>query len=62
MRNGWTREERVTLQRKDGRVKGSIGSLKVTGRGIGSTQIVICRLNVINRLSEMSRGFTKCFL
>ncbi len=33
--------------------------LKVTGRGIGCTQVVICRLNVIKKLSEMSRDFPK---
>ncbi len=40
MRNRWVREERMTLHGKDGRV---------TGRGIGGTQVVICRLNIIKK-------------
>ncbi len=33
--------------------------LKVTGRGISGTQVVRCRLNIIKKLLEMSRGFPK---
>ncbi len=40
----------MTLQRKDGRGEREHRfRLKVTGRGIGGTQVVICRLNVIKK-------------
>ncbi len=35
---------------------------KVTGRGIGGSRVVICRLNVIKKWVKISRGFTKCCL
>ncbi len=33
--------------------------LKVTGRGVGATQVATCRLNVMKKRSEMCRGVTK---
>ncbi len=40
----------MTLQSKDGRGERERRfCLNVTGRGIGGTQVVICRLNVIKK-------------
>ncbi len=58
---GERREDDTTEERCKGERERRF-CLKVTGRGIGGTQIVIFRLNVIKKLSEISRGFTKCCL
>ncbi len=37
-------------------------TLKITGRGLSGTQVVKCRLNLIKKLSEMSRGLPKMYV
>ncbi len=44
--------------RKGAREKGRF-CLKVTGRGIGGTQVAKCNLNVIKKWSELCSGSTK---
>ncbi len=60
MRNGVDegREEDTTEERWEGEMEHRF-NLKVTGIGVGGTQVARCRLNCIKKWSEMCRGFTK---
>ncbi len=55
---GEGREEGTTEERWEGERERRF-RLKVTGRGVGGTQVGRCRLNVMKKWSEMCRDFTK---
>ncbi len=55
---GKGREEDTTEERWEGEREHNF-HLKVTGRGVGGTQVVKCNLNVMKKWSEICSGCTK---
>ena len=55
---GEGREEDTTEERWEGERERRF-HLKVTGIGVGGTQVAKCSLNVMKKLSVICRGFTR---